>query len=381
MPRGTRGAYRKDDRIALPPDLQKELVEKAAAKFGNCQELAKVLGIPKSSVHYYRIGRLTMPESLLDRMLQIANDQALEEKIRGRGITKDRTWANEYSSSIMREMYRDKVKLPSREELETNAELRRKAAAIISYVMAEGSIWLQKQEWGECAVNITFAAHETDLYEHFRSLCKDVFQYDIGEPQAPGNGAVAIRGFIYSRFIAEWMIANGVMPGDKSARAIHLPSWVMQSTDRPTWISALQPWCDGEGSARSSSGSFGSKSFSVTQSRHTNLDTSQIPDMLAHRTHGYVGKGLLDRLLLQGVVATDYLRSNCRSEILDDVCSLATRIGLSPRTDVERVTMKDDGFWSCVWTMRFGNEDARQLPSLGLVRQIRKRTALLVNKI
>ena len=377
MSRGTKGAYRKEDRVALPPDLQKELVEKAAAKFGNCQELARVLEIPKSSVHYYRIGRLTMPESLLDRMLQIASDQALEDKIRGRGITKDRTWANEYSSSIMREMYRDKVRLPTREELERDDDLRRKAAAIVSYVMAEGSVWLQRLEWGECSVNITFAAHETDLYEHFRSLCKDVFHYDIGEPQAPGNGAVAIRGFIYSRFIAEWMIANGVMPGDKSARTLHLPSWVMQSKDKLTWISALQPWFDGEGNA--SSPSTRSKSFRLSQSRHTNLDTSHVSHSLAIGERGFVGKSVLDRILLRGTTVTGYLRMNCRSEVFDDVFALLLRIGRTPRLDVKCMNMKEDGYWSCTWVISFGDRESRLLPSLGLVKQKHKLNALIAH--
>jgi len=192
-PRGKRGAYRKEDRVQLPPELQKELVEKAAARYGNCQELAKRLNIPKSSVHYYRIGRLTMPVSVLEQMLEIANDDRLRDRIESRGITKDRSWATEYAQDVFREMCREKLRLPTRGDLEHDAELRRKAAAIISYVLAEGSIWLQKEKFGEHAVNITFADHEEDLYEHFRSLCIEVFRYDIGPAQKPGNNARAIR--------------------------------------------------------------------------------------------------------------------------------------------------------------------------------------------
>ena len=51
-PRGTRGAYRKEDRVKLPLELQRELVEKAAARVGNCQVLAGNLDLPKSSIHY-----------------------------------------------------------------------------------------------------------------------------------------------------------------------------------------------------------------------------------------------------------------------------------------------------------------------------------------
>src|SRR5512137_551931 len=118
--KGTRGAYRKEDRVQLPPELQKELVEKAATKYGNCQELAKHLNIPKSSVHYYRIGRLTIPVSVLDEMLKIANDGRLSEKIESHGVIKDRSWATEYAQDIFREMCRDRVRLPTKQDLAEN---------------------------------------------------------------------------------------------------------------------------------------------------------------------------------------------------------------------------------------------------------------------
>lgn len=371
MTRGTRGAHRKEDRVALPPELQKELIDKAAARYGNCQELAKYLEIPKSSVHYYRIGRLTIPQSLLERMLDIANDDDLRRRVSSRGIAKDRTWANEYAVSVYREMCRDKVRLPTKEELESNDELRRKAAAIVSYVMAEGSVWLQKEKWGECAANITFAEHETDLYDHFRGLCKDVFEYDIGPPQMPGNGAKAIRGFIYSRFIAEWLIANGVLPGEKSARELHLPKLVMESTDRVTLASALQPWCDGEGAARTVSGP-SSIAFSVVQSRHTNLKAADVPMAFLSECGRIVSLGHLRRMESVGIRLLSYLRDNCRSEILDDVATIAGKLGLRPVVDVGTLALKSDCHWSCIWTMNFSRNDVVIMLKSGIIIQERK---------
>ncbi|MBU1914385.1 MAG: hypothetical protein KJ563_04235, partial [Candidatus Thermoplasmatota archaeon] len=245
--RGTRGAYRKEDRVSLPPGLQKELVEKAAARYGNCQELAKRLDIPKSSVHYYLVGRLTMPVSVLEKMLAIADDKGLEEQIGEHGTTKDRLWAIEHAKSVFIDMCKERVRLPSREDLRLNDDLRRRTAALVSYVLAEGSVWILKEKWGEHAVNITFAEHETDLYRHFRSLCREVFRYDIGPAQRPGNNARAIRGFIYSRYVAETLVNLGVPVGDKASVESHMPDWVMESTDRATWVAALQPICDGEG--------------------------------------------------------------------------------------------------------------------------------------
>jgi hypothetical protein len=370
--RGTRGAYRKEDRVALPKELQKELVTKAAARAGNCQELAKRLNIPKSSVHYYQVCRITMPISVLEGMLAIAADEDLAGRIKSTGVEKDRTWANEYAVSVYREMCREKHRLPMLEELERDDDLRRKAAAIISYVMAEGSVWLQKEKWGECAVNITFAAHERDLYEHFRSLCRDVFLYDIGPPQEPGNGAMAIRGFIYTRFIAEWLIKNGVMPGEKSSRVLHLPSWVMRSSDRRTWIAAIQPWCDGEGCVLiSAEGRL--RGFSVAQARHTDLDFEVLPHPFTWR--GTARTMRLDRLgsaVVFGISAREYCMALSRSEVLEDVKLLLRRLGFVPRIGIRSLYLKDDGFWSCSWTIELRSSAVIPMVKMGLIRQSKK---------
>jgi hypothetical protein len=371
--RGTRGAYRKEDRVQLPANLQKELVEKAAARYGNCQELAKHLNIPKSSVHYYRIGRLTMPVSVLEEMLKIADDDVLREKIGSRGITKDRSWATEYAQDIFREMCRERVRLPTRDELENDDDLRRKAGAIISYVMAEGSVWLQKERLGEHAANITFAEHETDLYEHFRTLCRDVFEYDVGPPQYPGNGARAIRGFIYSRFVAEWLVYNGVPIGDKAANSSHLPDWVMNSEDARTWGCAVQPWCDGEGSANVSKTSV---SFSISQSRHSDIDVGLVDKRLACPVGKSISRGNLKKIEVHGVGLVDYCESVHRSTVFDDVHSLFLKLGFKPRLRLAQLRFKDDGFWSCVWVMSFRTCDSKKLLELNLITQEKKRRAL-----
>jgi len=375
--RGTRGAYRKEERVQLPPQLQRELVEKAAARYGNCQGLAKLLNIPKSSVHYYLVGRLTIPVSVLESMLQIANDPELEAKVREAAVTKDRIWAIQYAQSVYRDSLIAKLRLPSRDDIEKDIELRRKAAAIVSYVMAEGSIWLQRGEWGEHAVNITFAAHETDLYEHFRSLVRDVFYYEMGPPQLPGNGAVAIRGFIYTRFIAEWLAENGVPIGEKSSKAYHLPPWVMSSNDRRTLISALQPWCDGEGSVVIDRE--GRLRFSVAQSRHTDLDLETVSIHLAHRTPVPTMYGrAIGSVWVFGVPLKDYCRAMFRSTVLDDVHRISVRLDLDPRTRLRSMNLMSTGFWSCGWMTMFRDIDTLALVRMGVITQQRKVRAVLL---
>ncbi|OGS56123.1 MAG: hypothetical protein A3K60_01130 [Euryarchaeota archaeon RBG_19FT_COMBO_56_21] len=375
--RGTRGAYRKEDRVSLPPELQKELVEKAAAKYGNCQELAKHLNIPKSSVHYYRIGRLTIPVSLLERMLEIAGDIDLEKCIKEKAVEKDRTWANEYAISIYREICREKLRLPTREDLESNDELRRKAATIVSYVLAEGSVWLQKAKWGECAVNITFADHETDLYEHFRALCFDVFLYEIGPPQKPGNGTAAIRGFIYSRFIAEWLIEHGVHPGDKAARELHLPAWIMKSGDPLTWSAALQPWCDGEGHVEGSSQGRPMR-FTMLQARHTDLDCESVPrHLICGDSRRSISAGYLKDHQVHGVPILGYCWAFSRSEVLGDVADLFKKLGFHPRVRVASLFLKNNGFWSCQWSLAIPSYETRHMTQLGIITQQRKKGAIL----
>jgi hypothetical protein len=313
-----------------------------------------------------------MPTSILEKMLAVAADADLENMIRSRGIVKDRAWANEYAQDIYREMCRERLRLPTRDDLVNDDALRRKAAAIVSYVLAEGSIWLQRPEWGEHAANITFAEHETDLYEHFRSLCRDVFNYDIGPPQPPGNGAVAIRGFIYSRFVAEWLVENGVPVGDKSANSTHLPCWVMQSDDPETWISALQPWCDGEGHVHVSRGP-GSPAFSISQSRHTDLDFETLPHKLGWRGRARgISPGVFRVAEVYGMPAMDYCMALFRSEVFDDVRKLFVRLGFSPRLRLHSMYLKEDGFWSCAWILYFPSAEAARFLGPGIVTQRRK---------
>jgi hypothetical protein len=374
--RGTRGAYRKEDRIALPPELQKELVEKAAAKYCNCQELAKHLNIPKSSVHYYRIGRLTMPVSILENMLEVADDASLEGKVRELGKTKDRLWAIEHAKNIYIDMCKERVRLPTRDDLRLNDDLRRQAAAIVSYLLAEGSVWMQKEKWGEYAANITFAEHETDIYNHFRSLCRDVFGYDVGPAQRPGNDAKAIRGFTYSRFVAEWLIEFGVPTGDKASMESHLPDWVMNSTDRATWIAALQPICDGEGCV-SISLSRGLQGFSIAQSRHPDLDLGALPKGAGTRMNTRnMTICELENKLVFGIPVLDYCSLTARSELLDDSRILLRRMGLHPKLRIVSLYLKDDGYWSCNWRIIFPKADACRILDDGLVTRDLKRYGL-----
>ncbi len=368
-PRGSRGAYRREERAELPKELQRRLVEAAAARFGTVERLAKELELPKSSVHYYRTGRLTLPVSVMERMLELAGDEEFDEQVRGAARTKDRTWANSYAAGVHREMCRERLRLPTREELERDDALRRKAAAIVSYVMAEGSIWIKHNRFDAGMVNITFADHETDLYEHFRSLCRHVFEYDIGPPQRPGNGARAIRGFICSRFIAEWLVGNSVPPGEKSATRVNLPEWVLSSKDRLTLTSAIQPWFDGEGHATGAN----RPTFVVGQSRHTDLDMFALPRDPRGRGSGrFMTIGTLSRTDVFSVPALCYCRATCRSEVLDQVSRLVTRLGMSNRTRLAGLRLNDSGFWSAAWILTLSGEDVMKAVDLGLITQKEK---------
>jgi len=369
-PRGTRGAYRKEERVELPPSLQKRLVEAAAARLGTLEKLAKKLELPKSSIHYYRTGRLTLPVSVMEGMLDLARDEELVDEVREAAKTKDRTWANAYAAGVHREMCRERLRLPTGEELKGDDALRRKAASIVSYVMAEGSVWIKHNRFDAGMVNITFADHEMDLYEHFRSLCRDVFLYDIGAPQRPGNGARAIRGFICSRFVADWFIENGVPVGEKSACDMHLPDWAMESRDTDTLVAALQPWCDGEGTVL---GNVNPSGFTIAQSRHTSLSDSDVSRSLAHVRHGYVLGTTLSRVLVDGTTALDLCRERFRSTVLDDVAQVCTLLGMRPRADVSRLYIKTNGYWSCIWLLHFNWRDAHELLRLGAITQSRKR--------
>jgi hypothetical protein len=308
----------------------------------------------------------------MESMLSLAADEELEEEVREAATRKDRTWANAYAAGIHREMCRGRLRLPTQEELEHDDDLRRKAAAITSYVMAEGSIWIKHNRFDAGIVNITFADHETDLYEHFRSPCNDVFRYDIGPPQRPGSDARAIRGFIYSRFVAEWLLGQGVAKGEKSAEAMHLPRWVMESEDDVSMACALQPFFDGEGHVCLSADSKRA-GVMVVQARHTDLDLAVLPRRLRW---GSIARtlptGLLARNQVYGIVVPTYCGALHRSEVLDDAFTLLRRLGFSPTLRLSSMYLKDDGFWSAHWTLSIGTRESARLADVGILTQSRK---------
>lgn len=374
-PRGTRGAYRKEERVELPRALQRRLVEAAAAPFGTLEKLAKDLELPKSSIHYYRAGRLTLPLSVMDRMLELAGDADLEEDVLGAAKTKDRTWANAYAAGIHREMCRERLSLPTREELERDDDLRRKAASIVSYVMAEGSVWIKRNRFDAGIANITFADHETDLYEHFRSLCRDVFSYDIGPPQKPGNGARAIRGFICSRFVADWLVENEVPVGEKSSVDMNLPNWVMSSRDPETAASAIQPWLDGEGHVmHNRHGRL--VGMIVAQSRHTDLDFVSLPSRLIDTSDRGLGRRVASSVTYCETDVFRYVQSVWKSTVLRDVNELSRSLDTRPASHLSRLRLKDNGLWSAIWMLRYCKDDLLHLARLNALRGTVKRRRL-----
>jgi hypothetical protein len=149
----------------------------------------------------------------------------------------------------------------------------------------------------------------------------------------------------------------------------------MKSNDEKTLIAALQPWCDGEGSVASSP--IGTPiGFSIAQSRHTDLDVTQVPSKLIHAADKGIGNKQMAQITVFGIRVQEYLSAICRSEILGDLRTLFGRLGMSPTMRISRLRLKEDGFWSCIWSLRFGSRDTREIMKHNLVRQEKKRRAL-----
>jgi len=147
----------------------------------------------------------------------------------------------------------------------------------------------------------------------------------------------------------------------------------MESQDEDTLISALQPWCDGEGCVRVPP--FGHRPlFSLTQSRHTDIDFNAVPyaprDGRCDRTFSV---GDLRHMTILGMSALDYLALGCRSEIFDDVMTLFHKLGFKPKNRVQCIHLKDDGFWSVLWIICFSAFETEKLVSMGLITQGRKK--------
>ncbi len=113
-PSRTRGAYRKEDRVGLPTQLQRELVERAAMGAGSCKALAGLLG--RAQV----LGALLHDRAADDSGVtdgedagEAVHDADLERRVRRSSVLKDRTWANT-TRQDHREMCRRRVRCPPR---------------------------------------------------------------------------------------------------------------------------------------------------------------------------------------------------------------------------------------------------------------------------
>ena len=88
-----------------------------------------------------------------------------------------------------------------------------------------------------------------------------------------------------------------------------------------------------------------------------------------------VTAGTLARITIFGKPAMKYLEGQHRSEILDDVASLFMRLGFAPKIVIKGLAIKDDGFYSCIWELRFSGRETSRLVSLGLITQVNKVSA------
>ncbi len=220
--------------------------------------------------------------------------------------------------------------------------LRRKAAALISYVVAEGSVWIKRNRYDEWIVNTAFADHEEDMYDHFRGSCRDVFNHDIGPCQAPGNGAQAIRGFVYSTLIAQWLVGNGVPIGEELSQEVHLPEWVMQTNHLHATECGLQPGCDEEGSVVCLNAK--RPGLAVCQSRHTDSNFELALAVIDGTLRRDFSKRDAKRGTIEGTELYSLCRAMYRSEILEDVAVLFRRHGFRAYTDLGVMRLKEDGF-------------------------------------
>lgn len=82
--------------------------------------------------------------------------------------------------------------------------------------------------------------------------------------------------------------------------------------------------------------------------------------------------GNLKRMESVGIRLLSHVRDNCRSEILDDVATMAIRFGLRPVVDVIRLALKSDCHWSCLWAMKFNRSDVAIMLNSRIIIQKRK---------
>jgi hypothetical protein len=97
------------------------------------------------------------------------------------------------------------------------------------------------------------------------------------------------------------------------------------------------------------------------------------PECLYGKT---MGRGTMAMRTVGGTNLIDYCQNHTRSEILDDVVELFERIGFHPTTHIRGLYLKNDGFWSCIWTVALGAEDTLRLRDFGIIIGLKKKHRL-----
>ena len=110
------------------------------------------------------------------------------------------------------------------------------------------------------------------------------------------------------------------------------------------------------------------------------MDFGIVPLLTESGFRRYVPKGEMKSAGLYGVNLFDCCSALFRSDIMDDVADLFKKLGFRPRVDIVGLRLKDDGYWSCFWIIRFGGFETERLLQEGLIMQRRKVSRLLRGK-
>lgn len=110
----------------------------------------------------------------------------------------------------------------------------------------------------------------------------------------------------------------------------------------------------------------------IAQSRHSDIDVCTLPLAYVRNNSRSISIGDLAHLQIYGLPLPMFIHAFYRGKILDDVTELFRRLGFGPKPTLSQIRYKNDGYWSCIWTIRFGKKDTNELVRRRIIIQLRK---------
>lgn len=345
----------REARIVLVSEGACQLVKEAAIVSGSYSALARQFSISKTTLLRYRDARITLPESVYNRLSQMTGIHALVREIRPAnwGQSKGGRISGGKSSDSLkaRSVAAVKARLLKLEKLHESVgelvealikERTMELAEFVGRMLGDGNLPENRKP--------RYRAGEIENHLRMAELVEKLFSYRPQPNSYEGNCYTTNM----RRITGEVLVRLGIPPGKKVVSNPHFSRFIFNTNE--TMIATLKGFFDDEAYVNERNNEF---RVGIT----VEIRDPSLKDFVRFEAESR-GKKYLSFGEVKSIgIAAKLPRSN----ILDDVSSMLYRLGFSHRLFPDSVVLNKNSV-SVSWRLYFyGEENLRRLIELGLV--------------